>query len=128
MKPITATLTRDRHAHPLVTLNGGPFNGVDFYPAELRRMAQKLIAIADMANRLPIGGKHWKPTTVTLETKEIPKTVISDAAIEKNRTDRKQEQRDRLAKRVAADQAVANFEGALSTVFKGMFEIQKVES
>lgn len=63
-----ATLTRDRHGNPLVMLNGGPFNGVDVYPADLRRMAQQLAAVADIAIKRPTSGKHWKPVTVTLGT------------------------------------------------------------
>jgi hypothetical protein len=43
-------------------------------PADLRRMAQQLVAIADMADRLPLGGKRWKPTRV-----EIGETLNGEA-------------------------------------------------
>lgn len=99
MTPIAATLTRDRRAKSLVTLNGGPFNGVDIYPEELRHMAQQLLAVADMATKLPTSGKHWRPTTVTLG-EALPGQEDVAAA--------------------AAGKALAGFENALSTVFKGM--------
>lgn len=63
---ITATLTRCRHGQALVQLESSPFNGLEIRPADLRRMAQQLAAIADMANRQPTGGKHWKPTKVVI--------------------------------------------------------------
>lgn len=61
---IQATLTRCRHGQALVQLESEPFNGMEIRPNELRIMAQQLVAIADMASRLPLGGKHWKPTRV----------------------------------------------------------------
>ncbi len=70
MTPIAATLTRDRHAKALVVLNGGLFNGVEIYPADLRRMALDLFAVADTAAKLPTGGKNWQPITVTLTDQE----------------------------------------------------------
>ncbi len=67
MKPaINATLTRCRDKLPLIELNSQPFNGMAIRPAELRQMAQELMALADMANKLPLGGKHWRPTQVRL--------------------------------------------------------------
>lgn len=63
---IAATLTRCRHSNSLVVLESSPFNGMEVRPADLRRMAQQLIAIADMADRLPLGGKHWSPTVVEI--------------------------------------------------------------
>jgi hypothetical protein len=65
--PINATLTRCRDAQPLVMLNSRPFNGMEVRPSELRQMAQQLIALADMAHKLPMGGKHWRPTQVQME-------------------------------------------------------------
>lgn len=67
MKPdISATLTRCRDNQPLVVVNSAPFNGLEIRPNELRQMAQQLTALADMASRLPTGGKHWRPTHVRL--------------------------------------------------------------
>lgn len=63
---IQATLTRCRHGQPLVVLNSEPFNGMEIRPHDLRRLAQQLAALADMAARLPMGGKHFRPTTVNL--------------------------------------------------------------
>lgn len=65
--PIQATLTRCRHGQALVVLNSQPFNGLEIRPGELRELAQRLAAIADMAARLPLGGKHWQPTVVQVE-------------------------------------------------------------
>lgn len=63
---IEATLTRCRHNNALVVLESRPFNGMEVRPADLRRMAQQLSAIADMADLLPLGGKHWQPTHVEI--------------------------------------------------------------
>lgn len=63
---ITATLTRCRHGQALVQLESSPFNGMEIRPADLLQMAQQLVAIAEMANRLPLGGKHWKPSRIEI--------------------------------------------------------------
>lgn len=63
---IKATLTRCRHGQALVVLEGQPFNGLEIRPGALREMAQQLNALADMAARLPTGGKHWRPTQVQM--------------------------------------------------------------
>lgn len=61
---ITATITRCRHGQALVVLDSRPFNGLEIRPGDLRQMAQQLNAIADMAAKLPTGGKHYRPTRV----------------------------------------------------------------
>lgn len=67
MKPaINATLTRCGNRLPLVVLNSAPFNGLEIRPNDLRRMAQELSALADMAARLSTDGKRWRPTCVQL--------------------------------------------------------------
>jgi len=66
MQTIAATLTRCRHGQALVVLESRPFNGVELRPGDLRQLAQQLNAIADMAARLPTGGKHWRATRVEL--------------------------------------------------------------
>ncbi|MFA5825718.1 MAG: hypothetical protein WC825_07065 [Gallionellaceae bacterium] len=71
---LKATLTRCRHSNALVVLESGIAPGMEIRPSDLRRMAQQLIAIADMAERLPMGGKHWKPTRV-----EIGETLNGEA-------------------------------------------------
>jgi hypothetical protein len=63
---LQATLTRCRHSNALVVIDSSPFNGMEIRPADLRRLAQQLIAIADMADHLPLGGKRWKPTRVEI--------------------------------------------------------------
>ena len=63
---LNAALTRCRHGEALVQIDSEPFNGMEIRPAALRRLAQQLIATADMADRLPLGEKHWKPTRVEI--------------------------------------------------------------
>lgn len=72
---LKATLTRCRHSNALVVVESSPFNGMEIRPADLRCLAQQLIAIADMADRLPLGEKHWKPTRV-----EIGATLSGEAS------------------------------------------------
>ena len=71
---IQATITRCRNNQPLLELNGGPFNGVEIRPIDLRHLAQQLSALADMAQRLPTGGKHWRATQVVID-QALPKTT-----------------------------------------------------
>jgi len=63
---LQATLTRCRHGQPLVVLDSEPFNGMEIRPHDLRRLAQQLTALADMAAKLPTGGKHFHPTKVQM--------------------------------------------------------------
>lgn len=64
---IAATLTRDRHAQPLVVLDSQPFNGLEIRPGDLRQLAQQLNALADMAGKLPTNNKHFRVTKVVME-------------------------------------------------------------
>lgn len=66
-RPLDAKLTRCKDKQPLIELESAPFNGLALRPHELRHLAQQLNALADMASRLPMGGKHFKPTKVTME-------------------------------------------------------------
>lgn len=66
MELLHATLTRCRHGQPLVVLDTDPFNGMEIRPHDLRRLAQQLNALADMAAKLPTGGKHFRPTKVQM--------------------------------------------------------------
>jgi hypothetical protein len=65
--PINATVTRCRYGQALIVLDGGPFNGTEIRPHDLRQLAQQLTALAEMASRLPVGGKHFHPTRVVIE-------------------------------------------------------------
>ncbi len=64
--PINATVTRCRNGQPLIVLDGGPFNGLEIRPQELRRLAQNLTALAEMAIRIPTTGKRFRPTRVVI--------------------------------------------------------------
>lgn len=66
MNHISATLTRCRHGQPLIVLTSEPFNGLEIRPKGLRELAQRLAALADTATRLPLCGKHFKPTRITI--------------------------------------------------------------
>lgn len=66
----TATLTRCGQGQPLVVLESSPFNGLEIRPGDLRALAQRLSALAEMATKLPTGGKHFRPTKVQLGTAE----------------------------------------------------------
>lgn len=66
VRPIHATVTRCRDGQALVVLDSEPFNGMEVRLHDLRRLAENMTALAEMANRLPMGGKHWKPTTVQI--------------------------------------------------------------
>lgn len=63
---LSATLTRCRHGQALVTLDSEPFNGLELRPPELRALAQQLLALADLSDRMPTGGKHWRATRVQM--------------------------------------------------------------
>lgn len=95
--PINATLTRCTGSLPLIVLDSRPFNGMEVRPAELQQMAQQLLALADMANKLPMGGKHWKPTKVQMGVANNPE------------------------KKTDATELKRQFDGALHDVFANMF-------
>lgn len=69
---INATLTRTWDNKPLVTLDGGPFNGVERTPAQLRALAVALVRAASMAEARPTTGRHWAPKTVVLDLEPAP--------------------------------------------------------
>lgn len=85
--PINATLTRCTGALPLIVLDSRPFNGMEVRPAELQQMAQQLLALADMANKLPMGGKHWKPTKVQMGVADAAKDQSGAAQLERQFSD-----------------------------------------
>lgn len=65
---INATLTRGANGQSLVVLHSVLFNGKEIRPGDLRELGSDLMLLADMAARNSVSGKHWLPTTVTLET------------------------------------------------------------
>ena len=67
MNTVQATLTRTWDNQPLVTLDGGPFNGVERTPAQLRALAATLVRTANLAQMRPTTGRHWAPQTVVLD-------------------------------------------------------------
>jgi hypothetical protein len=80
-RPLHATLTRCRNNQPLVVLGSEPFNGMEIRPHDLRRLAQQLAALADMADRLPTGGKHYRPTKVQINHDNVEVQPESSPAV-----------------------------------------------
>lgn len=66
VQSVTATITRCRDGQALIVLDSEPFNGMEVRPHALRRLSENLTALAEMASRLPMGGKHWRPTKVEI--------------------------------------------------------------
>ncbi len=66
MRVLQATITRCANGQALVELDSQPFNGLALRPAELKALSQQLHALADMAGKLPMGGKHWHATKVSM--------------------------------------------------------------
>lgn len=81
IRPIKATLTRCANHQALIVLDG-LFNGLEIRPADLREMAMHLNAVADMAARLPLGGKRWKPTLVEIGTPDRQAPEVKASAAE----------------------------------------------
>lgn len=62
--PVKITYTRTWQGKPLVLLDGGPFNGWEKTPAQLRQAAALLLRAADESERqaaMPTP-RHWRPT------------------------------------------------------------------
>ena len=68
---IHATLTRCRHEQPLVVLDE-PFNGLEVSPSDLRRLANQLTALADMAEKMNAAGRRFIPAKVSLQWRCFP--------------------------------------------------------
>ncbi|TAG43998.1 MAG: hypothetical protein EAZ30_17680 [Betaproteobacteria bacterium] len=66
MRVLQATITRCANGQALVELDSQPFNGLALRPAELKALSQQLNALADMAGKLPTGGKRWRATKVIM--------------------------------------------------------------
>lgn len=64
---IEAKITRCRHGQALVVLDSEPFNGLEIRPHDLIKLAQQLSSLGDMAKRLPMSGKHWRPSKVVID-------------------------------------------------------------
>lgn len=79
---INATVTRCREKQPLIVLEGGPFNGLEIRPVELRRLAQNLSALAEMAVRMPTGGKRFSPTKIVIGEEATPASPCENPAID----------------------------------------------
>jgi hypothetical protein len=65
---LTATLTRCHKGNPLIVLDDLPFHGLETTPGDLRALAQQLLAVADMAGKMPLSNKKWRATKVTMNS------------------------------------------------------------
>lgn len=66
--PLDITVKRCKNAHPLISIHSAPFEGLELRPNALIGLGQSLIAAAELANRLPTGGKHWRATRVFINS------------------------------------------------------------
>lgn len=78
----TTTFTRCRDGKPLMELGGQPFNGLEIRPADLRRLGETLVWLADLGEALPTDGRHWKATQV-----EVDAAAYHSLATNQNATD-----------------------------------------
>ncbi|KRC20191.1 hypothetical protein [Acidovorax sp. Root219] len=60
---LKAQYTRTTKHAPLVVLEGGPFNGMEATPAQLRALAELLNKVAAHAEARPCVGRMWAPAT-----------------------------------------------------------------
>lgn len=65
---LKAHYTRTAKHAPLVVLDGGPFNGMEGTPAQLRELAALLIKVAAHAEARPCVGRLWAPATERYDT------------------------------------------------------------
>lgn len=65
MKRIQVTYTRTRFEKPLVTLDGGPFNGADYTPEQLHALACQMLEIANLSAQRPSHGKRWTQAVIS---------------------------------------------------------------
>ena len=82
--PLTALLTRCQYGQALIVLESEPFNGLEIRPHDLQRLAERLLALAVTTARLPAGGKHYRPTRLTLTlAKGLPHEMDKEDSDEK---------------------------------------------
>ncbi|CAN7434988.1 hypothetical protein LJR118_002846 [Acidovorax sp. LjRoot118] len=65
---LKARYTRTAKHTPLVVLEGGPFNGMESTPAQLRALAALLNEVAAHAETRPCVGRLWAPATESYDT------------------------------------------------------------
>lgn len=63
---LTARIVRSRFNTPLVELNGGPFNGTELTPHQMRFLASTLAGVADAIDEEDVTARGWRPHTVRL--------------------------------------------------------------
>ncbi|KOQ29476.1 hypothetical protein ABW38_10455 [Achromobacter xylosoxidans] len=60
---IKVKYTRTHDQRPLVTLDGGPFVGVELTLERLHALAQMLDQVEHVAEHRPVKGRLWMPAT-----------------------------------------------------------------
>ena len=77
---LAVTFTRRRGNQPLLVLDNAPVNGLAISPADLRRLGQMLVWLADLGEALPTEGLNWRATHVDVDMESMQgSTVPTDA-------------------------------------------------
>lgn len=76
--PISATISRCHSGQALVILDSPPFNGLEIRPTDLLHLAERLKALAEVANRLPTSGKHYRPTKMQMSFEKTARAIDSE--------------------------------------------------
>lgn len=59
-------IVRSRFNTPLMELNGGPFNGTELTPHQMRFLANTLAGVSDAIAEEDVNARGWRPRTVRL--------------------------------------------------------------
>lgn len=63
---IKIRVVRSRLGTPLMVLDGGPFNGVELSPHQMRYLAAGLAGVADAIAEEPVTARSWRPRTIVM--------------------------------------------------------------
>ena len=63
---LTVRVVRSIHNTPLMELNGGPFNGTELTPHQMRFLASTLAGVADAVDEENVNARGWRPRTIRL--------------------------------------------------------------
>lgn len=63
---LTVRVVRSIHNTPLMELNGGPFNGTELTPHQMRFLSNALAGVADAIDEEDVNARGWRPRTIRL--------------------------------------------------------------
>lgn len=76
---IACTINRGKDGQPLVELElGAPRDLAALSPMDLEMLGQRLLAVAALAKRMPMGGKHWQVTRMVVGSVARAETASTD--------------------------------------------------